>query len=56
MQHFVKADGPAPGAPMAAELAAAPAVDTLQPQQTTAASPDLHAPPGNPGISTNLRV
>jgi hypothetical protein len=56
MQHFVKADGPAPSAPMAAELAAAPAAETLRPQQVAATSPDLHAPPGSPGIFTNLRV
>ena len=56
MQHFVKADGPAPSAPMAAELAEAPAAEILRPQQVAATSPDPHTPPGSPGISTNLRV
>jgi hypothetical protein len=56
MQHFVKADGPATSAPMAAELAELPAADAPAPQQPAAALPDLHAPPGSPGTSTNLRV
>jgi len=56
MRHFVKAHVPAPGAPMVAALAEAPAAEIPLPQQVTATPPDLHAPPGNPGIPTNLRV
>jgi hypothetical protein len=56
MRQFVKADGPAPQLPLAAELAEAPAADALRPQRREAALPELHAPPGSPGIPTNLRV
>lgn len=56
MQHFVKADGPAPSAPAAAELAEAPVIGAPAPQRLATTLPIWHAPPGSPGTSTNLRV
>jgi len=56
MQHFVKADAPAPGAPVAAELADLPATNAVAPQWLAAALPIRHPPPGSPGVSTTLRI
>jgi hypothetical protein len=56
MQHFVKADAPAPHAPAAAEPADFPATIALAPRQLAAPLPDWHAPPGSPGVSAALRI